>query len=60
MAPYDDSSDEGEDLEFTETNVLLGYADADANGEKISRLGGVPVCFEFPFHSRFILVCLFL
>ena len=46
MAPYDDSSDEGEDLEFTETNVLLGYADADSNGEKISRLGGVPVCFS--------------
>ncbi|KAK3485498.1 programmed cell death protein 2 [Neurospora hispaniola] len=42
MAPYDDSSDEGEDLEFTETNVLLGYADADSNGEKISRLGGRP------------------
>lgn len=50
MAPYDDSSDEGEDLEFTETNVLLGYADADSNGEKISRLGGRPVCcFPFPF-----------
>ncbi|KAK3948393.1 TCP-1/cpn60 chaperonin family-domain-containing protein [Pseudoneurospora amorphoporcata] len=46
MAPYDDSSDEGEDLEFTETNVLLGYADADSNGEKISRLGGVPEWLE--------------
>ena len=45
MAPFDDvsSGDEGDD--FTETNVLLGYASGDANGEEISRLGGLPVCF---------------
>ncbi|KAK3349029.1 programmed cell death protein 2 [Lasiosphaeria hispida] len=43
MAPYDDSeSSGGEDNEFTETNVLLGYASTDANGEEISRLGGYP------------------
>ncbi|KAK0649555.1 programmed cell death protein 2 [Cercophora newfieldiana] len=42
MAPYDSDSSEGEDNDFTETNVLLGYASADANGEEISRLGGRP------------------
>ncbi|KAK0729647.1 programmed cell death protein 2 [Lasiosphaeris hirsuta] len=43
MAPYDDSdSSGGEDNELTETNVLLGYASTDANGEEISRLGGYP------------------
>jgi pre-rRNA-processing protein TSR4 len=44
MAPYDSDSSGAEDEEFTETNVLLGYASADANGEEISRLGGRPVC----------------
>lgn len=44
MAPYDSDSSGGEEDEFTETNVLLGYASADANGEEISRLGGRPVC----------------
>ncbi|KAK3313194.1 programmed cell death protein 2 [Apodospora peruviana] len=42
MAPYDSDSSEGEDDNFTETNVLLGYAGSDANGEQISRLGGRP------------------
>lgn len=45
MAPYDSDSSGGEDDDYTETNVLLGYASADANGEEISRLGGNPVCF---------------
>ncbi|KAF9872833.1 hypothetical protein CkaCkLH20_09696 [Colletotrichum karsti] len=39
MADYDsDSSQE----EFTETNVLLGYATKDADDDTISRLGGRP------------------
>ncbi|GAB1317888.1 Programmed cell death protein 2 C-terminal domain-containing protein [Madurella fahalii] len=42
MAPYDSDSSGAEDDDFTETNVLLGYASADANGEEISRLGGRP------------------
>ncbi|KAL2192705.1 programmed cell death protein 2 [Corynascus similis CBS 632.67] len=42
MAPYDSDSSGAEDEDFTETNVLLGYASADANGEEISRLGGYP------------------
>lgn len=43
MPPYDsDSSDEGED--YTETNVLLGYATKDATGDAVSHLGGAPVC----------------
>jgi pre-rRNA-processing protein TSR4 len=42
MAPYDSDSSGGEEDDFTETNVLLGYASADANGEEISRLGGRP------------------
>ncbi|KAK0713203.1 programmed cell death protein 2 [Lasiosphaeria miniovina] len=42
MAPYDSDSSGGEDNDFTETNVLLGYASSEANGEEISRLGGRP------------------
>lgn len=43
MPPYDsESSDEGED--YTETNVLLGYATKDATGDAISHIGGAPVC----------------
>jgi len=46
MAPYDDSDSES-DVEYTETNVLLGYASTDSNGEEVSRLGGTPVCTKF-------------
>ncbi|KAH6651999.1 programmed cell death protein 2 [Truncatella angustata] len=43
MAPYDDSdSSGGEEVEFEETNVLLGYASKDADEDTISRLGGYP------------------
>lgn len=42
MRPYEsESSDEGED--YTETNVLLGYATKDATGDAISHIGGAPV-----------------
>ena len=42
MPPYEsESSDEGED--YTETNVLLGYATKDATGDAISHIGGAPV-----------------
>lgn len=44
MVNYDSDSSGGEDNDYTETNVLLGYASGDANGEEISRLGGRPVC----------------
>ncbi|KAH7394064.1 programmed cell death protein 2 [Phaeosphaeria sp. MPI-PUGE-AT-0046c] len=41
MAPYDsESSDDGEN--YTETNVLLGYATEDATGDAVSHLGGIP------------------
>ncbi|KAF2851090.1 hypothetical protein T440DRAFT_478586 [Plenodomus tracheiphilus IPT5] len=41
MPPYDsESSDEGDD--YTETNVLLGYATKDGTGDAVSHLGGVP------------------
>ncbi|GKT43412.1 putative 20S rRNA accumulation protein 4 [Colletotrichum spaethianum] len=39
MADYDSDSSE---QEFTETNVLLGYATKDADEDTISRLGGQP------------------
>lgn len=46
MPPYDSgSSDEGED--YTETNVLLGYATKDATGDAVSHIGGAPVCQGF-------------
>ncbi|KHO01027.1 PDCD2-C domain protein [Metarhizium album ARSEF 1941] len=44
MTSYDsDSSDGGE---FTETNVLLGYASKDLQDETISKLGGIPEWLE--------------
>ncbi|KAI0409251.1 hypothetical protein F4802DRAFT_241585 [Xylaria palmicola] len=42
MAPYDSDSSAGEEEDFTETNVLLGYASKDAGDDSISRLGGRP------------------
>ncbi|ORY58817.1 programmed cell death protein 2 [Pseudomassariella vexata] len=43
MAPYDSESSGGEEEEeYTETNVLLGYASKDAEEDTISRLGGRP------------------
>ncbi|KAL1873604.1 hypothetical protein VTK73DRAFT_846 [Phialemonium thermophilum] len=46
MAPYDSDSSDGEEEEFTETDVLLGFASKDAKGETISRLGGRPDWFD--------------
>ena len=46
MAPYDSDSDEGEDNDYTETNVLLGYAAKEPTDDTISQLGGKPVCFN--------------
>lgn len=43
MAAYDSDSSAGEDQDFTETNVLLGYASKNADDDTISRLGGRPV-----------------
>ncbi|KAI0506494.1 programmed cell death protein 2 [Xylaria bambusicola] len=42
MANYDSDSSAGEEEEFTETNVLLGYASQDPGDDSISRLGGRP------------------
>lgn len=42
MDPYD--SDSSVDEDFTETNVLLGYADEEVIEDTISHLGGWPVC----------------
>ncbi|KAF2466661.1 uncharacterized protein BDR25DRAFT_336466 [Lindgomyces ingoldianus] len=45
MPPYDsESSDEGEN--YTETNVLLGYASQEATGDTISHLGGYPTWLD--------------
>ncbi|KAI2631430.1 programmed cell death protein 2 [Hypomontagnella submonticulosa] len=42
MAAYDSDSSAGEEEEFTETNVLLGYASKDPGDQTTSRLGGRP------------------
>ncbi|KAH7085397.1 programmed cell death protein 2 [Paraphoma chrysanthemicola] len=45
MAPYDsDSSDDGEN--YTETNVLLGYATQDTTSDAVSHLGGTPTWLD--------------
>ncbi|KAI0205880.1 hypothetical protein F4808DRAFT_447821 [Astrocystis sublimbata] len=47
MPNYDSDSSAGEeDEEFTETNVLLGYASKDAGDDTISRLGGRPEWYD--------------
>lgn len=46
MAPYDSDSSDGEDSDYTLTNVLLGYTSKDAKEDAISHLGGSPVCLN--------------
>lgn len=48
MAPYDSDDSLDEDQDYTETNVLLGYASKDADDDTISRLGGRPVSPPLP------------
>ncbi|KAI0475554.1 hypothetical protein GGR56DRAFT_518394 [Xylariaceae sp. FL0804] len=40
MAPYDSDSSADEEQDYTETNVLLGYASKDPGDDPTSRLGG--------------------
>lgn len=55
MAPYDsDSSDDGGD--YTETNVLLGYAAREATGDAISHIGGAPVRISSTTPSVFLTI----
>jgi len=42
MDPYD--SDSSADEDFTDTGVLLGYADDEVIEDTVSHLGGWPVC----------------
>jgi len=49
MAPYDSDSSGGEDDDYTETNVLLGYASKEASDDTISYLGGTPVSPRHPW-----------
>ncbi|KAI1339753.1 hypothetical protein F5Y15DRAFT_382027 [Xylariaceae sp. FL0016] len=42
MAPYDSDSSAGEEEDYAETNVLLGYASKDPGDDSTSRLGGQP------------------
>lgn len=44
MATYESDSSGGEENDFTETNVLLGYACKDPEDDIISQIGGRPVC----------------
>lgn len=45
MAPYDSDDSLDDEQDYTETDVLLGYASKEANGETVSRLGGRPVSY---------------
>ncbi|KAF2714092.1 hypothetical protein K504DRAFT_368994 [Pleomassaria siparia CBS 279.74] len=54
MPSYDsDSSDEGED--YTETNVLLGYASTQSTGDSISHIGGQPSWIDDKTHPSGVL-----
>ncbi|QSZ32009.1 hypothetical protein DSL72_001578 [Monilinia vaccinii-corymbosi] len=46
MAPYDSESSGGEEDDYTETNVLLGYAGKEAQDDTISYLGGEPTWID--------------
>ncbi|KAF2144814.1 uncharacterized protein K452DRAFT_223090 [Aplosporella prunicola CBS 121167] len=47
MAPYDsDSSGDDSDGEYTETNVLLGYASKEPTDDPVSQLGGYPTWLD--------------
>jgi pre-rRNA-processing protein TSR4 len=46
MPNYDSESSDGED--YTETNVLLGYANKQATGDAVSHIGGEPVSRLLP------------
>ncbi|PVH89006.1 hypothetical protein DL98DRAFT_446102 [Cadophora sp. DSE1049] len=46
MAPYDSDSSGGEEDDYTETNVLLGYASKEASDDTISYLGGRPTWLD--------------
>lgn len=43
MSQYDSDSSDGEDGDYTETGVLLGYASKEPTEDSISQLGGYPV-----------------
>ena len=43
MSGYESDSSASED-DYTETNVLLGYASKESTDDSISQLGGHPVC----------------
>ncbi|KAB8293179.1 hypothetical protein EYC80_007524 [Monilinia laxa] len=46
MALYDSDSSGGEEEDYTETNVLLGYAGKEAQDDTISYLGGEPTWID--------------
>lgn len=43
MDPNDSDSSGADESDFTETNVLLGYASKTPTDDSISQLGGYPV-----------------
>ncbi|KAI9878244.1 MAG: hypothetical protein M1830_001467 [Pleopsidium flavum] len=47
MATYDSDSSDGEDADYTETGVLLGYASKEPTEDDISQLGGYPTWLDF-------------
>lgn len=47
MTTYDSDSSGAEENDYTETNVLLGYASKEPSDDIISQLGGRPVYFLF-------------
>ena len=46
MDAYDSDSSGAADREYTETNVLVGFASKTPTDDNISKLGGYPVCLR--------------
>ncbi|KAF2427726.1 hypothetical protein EJ08DRAFT_699464 [Tothia fuscella] len=46
MPPYDSDSSGGEDGDYTETSVLLGYSSKEPTGDTFSQLGGHPTWLD--------------
>jgi pre-rRNA-processing protein TSR4 len=43
--PSDSDSSDGNEDEYTETSVLLGYASKEVTEDPVSHIGGLPVCY---------------
>lgn len=59
MAAYDSDSSLDDDIDYTLTNVMLGYASVDPSDDDISHIGGHPVSTSWAVLSTCPLTMIF-